>query len=68
MKKQFTFNLDALIVVSIIFFVAISFIGYQRYQYSDLLEENVQLQWKAQDLEINVNYLKAKLAQCNELK
>ena len=65
MKKQFTLNLDALLAISIIFLLAFGFIGYQRYQYSNLLEEHVQLQWNTQDLEINVKLLKAQLDQCN---
>jgi hypothetical protein len=66
MKKHFTLNLDALLVITIIFLLAFSFIIYQRNQYSDLLEEHVQLQWLAQDMEINTILLKAKLKQCNE--
>jgi cell division protein FtsL len=66
MKKSYSLNLDALIVIIIVFLLALAFIGYQRYQYSDLLEEHVQLGWKAQDLEINANYLKLKLEQCSE--
>jgi hypothetical protein len=66
MKKHFTLNLDALLVITIIFLLAFGFIIYQRNQYSDLLEEHVQLQWLAQDMEVNTNSLKAKLKQCNE--
>jgi hypothetical protein len=66
MKKHFTLNLDALLVITIIVLLTFGFIIYQRNQYSDLLEEHVQLQWLAQDMEINIKSLKAKLKQCNE--
>lgn len=66
MKKIFTLNFDALLVIAVVFLLAFGFIAYQRSQYSDLLEEHVQLQWQAQDLEINVNYLRIKLEQCRE--
>jgi Na+/H+ antiporter NhaB len=66
MKKKFTVNLDALIVIAIVLLMAVGFIAYQRGQYTDLLEEHVQLQWQAQDSEINVKYLKVKLQQCRE--
>ena len=66
MKKHFTLNLDAFLVITIIFLLALGFIIYQRNQYSDLLEEHAQLQWLAQDMEINTTSLKAKLKQCNE--
>lgn len=66
MKKQFTLNLDALLVLAMVFLVAFGFIGYQRYQYSDLLKEHIQLQWFSQDLEIDAVYLKAKLERCSE--
>jgi heme/copper-type cytochrome/quinol oxidase subunit 3 len=65
MKKQFTLNLDALVVITLVFLLAISFIGYQRYQYNDLLQEHVQLQWGTQDMEINLDIAKAKLERCN---
>lgn len=66
MKKQFALNLDALLVIASVFLIAVGFINYQRNQYSDLLDEHVQLQWLAQDMEVNAIYLKGKLKQCNE--
>jgi cell division protein FtsL len=66
MKKKFTLNLDALLVIAFVFLLAFGFIAYQRSQYLDLLEEHVQLKWQAQDLEINVNYLRVRLEQCEE--
>jgi hypothetical protein len=66
MKKHFTLNLDALLVITITILLAFGFIIFQRNQYSDLLEEHAQLQWLAQDLEINTKSLKTKLKQCNE--
>jgi type II secretory pathway component PulK len=66
MKKFYKLNLDTLIVIAVVFIIAFGFIAYQRSQYLDLLEEHVQLQWQAQDLEINVNYLRIRLAQCKE--
>jgi len=68
MKKQFTLNLDALVAIVIVFAMACSFMFYQRYQYADLLEEHVQLQWEVQDIKINVNYCGAMLAQCKASK
>lgn len=65
MKKQFTINLDALLAITIVIILAFGFMGYQRKQYVGLLEEHVQLQWSAQDVEVNVHYLKEKLRQCN---
>ena len=68
MKKQYTLHLDALLVITAVYLLAFGFIAYQRYQYADLLEEHVQLQWKAQDMEVNVHYLSGMLQRCNESK
>jgi CHASE3 domain sensor protein len=65
MKKQFTLNLDALLVLALVFLITVGFMSYQRNQYSDLLEEHIQLQWSSQDLEVDVVSLKAKLKQCS---
>ena len=43
--------------------MAIAAIVYQRSQYLALFDEHVQLQWKAQDLEVNVGYLQGMSAQ-----
>jgi hypothetical protein len=54
------------LVLALVFLIAVGFIRYQRDQYSDLLEDHIQLQWSSQDLEIDVVSLKAKLKQCSE--
>ena len=66
MKKQFTLNLDALLLIAFIFLLAAGFINYQRSQYTDLLEEHVQLQWRAQNLDVNVVYFRTKFERCRD--
>ena len=52
--KKFELHLDALITIIVVFVLALSFILYQRYQYSDLLQENVDLKWEYGNLEANL--------------
>lgn len=49
--KKFELHLDALITLIAVFLLAFGFILYQRYQYSDLLQENVDLLWEKSNLE-----------------
>ncbi len=64
MIKKYTIHLDAIIVGAMVFLLAFAAIVYQRVQYTDLLEEHVALQWKVQDLEVNVPYLQGMYQQC----
>ncbi len=68
MKKSFTLHIDAAVVLVLIFVLAFAAIVYQRWQYNNLLDEHIQLQWKAQDADVNVHYLRGMLKkyQANE--
>ena len=63
--KKFEIHLDAVITIVVIFAVTIGFLLYQRYQYSDLLQENVDLAWENADLKVNLDY---KIAQFDDCK
>lgn len=52
--KKFELHLDALITLIVVFVLAFTFILYQRYQYSDLLQETVDLKWEAGNINANL--------------
>ena len=64
MTKQFVLHLDALIIIIAIFATSLGINLYQRFQYSSLLEDYVEAETKAQDMEINWNYVKVLLERC----
>ena len=66
MIKKVELHVDAIAVIVLLFVASFGFNLYQRYQYSDLMKEHVELQWKAQDTEINWKYVKGLLEICRE--
>jgi hypothetical protein len=62
--KKVELHVDAIAVIVLVFVASFGFNLYQRYQYSDLMEEHVELQWRAQDTEINWKYVKGLLEIC----
>jgi hypothetical protein len=63
--KKFEFHLDALLTVIVVFVLAIGFIVYQRHQYSDVLQENIDLTWDNEMLKVDLELKSAQLDSCN---
>ena len=66
MTKKIQLHIDALLVIVLIFLVSFGTNLYQRYQYSDLLKDYVEAETKAQDMEVNWNYVKGLLQNCRK--
>lgn len=64
MAKKIALHVDALVALALVFVVSFGFNLYQRVQYQSLLTEHVQLQWKAQDAEINWKVASGQLKKC----
>jgi hypothetical protein len=52
--KKFEFHLDALITVVVVFVLAVGFIVYQRHQFSEVLQENIDLTWEVETLKVDL--------------
>ena len=63
--KKIELHLDALITIIVVFILAISFILFQRYQYSDVLQENIDLNWEHENLKVNYDFQSGLLAACS---
>ena len=61
MARKIELHMDALIVIVVLFVSAVCFIAFQRYQYSDLLQDNVERQLKQLSLEMEVARLEVQL-------
>jgi len=61
MVKKYELHLDALIAIALLIVAALAFIAYQRYQYLDLLGDNVERQWKIVQLNSEVARLESLL-------
>lgn len=61
MIKKVELHLDALAAIVLLIVAAIAFIAYQRYQYLDLLGDNLDRQWKQIHLESEVARLEVLL-------
>ena len=62
--KKIELHMDALIAIAVVFVLFGVFLLYQRYQYNDLLQENVDLQWENSSLEANLVLLTAQIDKC----
>jgi hypothetical protein len=62
--KKLELHMDALITIIIVFVLVIFFLIFQRYQYSQLTQENVDLQWENSQLEVNLALQTAQLDRC----
>ena len=61
MARKVELHADALLAIALLIVAAAGFIAYQRHQYSDLLQDNVERQWKQMMLEFEVARLQALL-------
>ena len=52
--KKIELHLDALITIVVVFVLAISFLLYQRYQYADVLQKNIDLTWENEKLKVDL--------------
>ena len=52
--KKIELHLDALITIIVVFVLAVSFLLYQRYQYSGVLQENIDLTWDNEQLKVKL--------------
>jgi hypothetical protein len=62
--KKIGLNLDAFIAIIVVFLLSFGFNLYQRFQYSDLMQEHLDTKWKALTMELNWQYAKGMLEQC----
>lgn len=67
MARKIAFHLDALVVVVLIFVVSFGFNLYQRYQYEDLLQKYVDIEWEKQNIAINLQEAKKRPENCRGL-
>ena len=63
--KKFELHLDALIAMFVVFALIIAFLLYQRSQYLDLTQENVDLVWENVTLQASLDYKTTRLDDCN---
>ena len=66
--KKIELHLDALITIIIVFVLATSFILYQRYQFSDVLQENIDLTWDNEKLKVDLIWETSLLDKCKNEK
>ncbi len=66
--KKFEFHLDALITVVVVFVLAISFILYQRHQFSVVFQENIDLVWENETLKVDLELKSRMLERCENKK
>jgi hypothetical protein len=66
--KKFEFHLDALITVIVVFVLAISFILYQRHQFSIVFQENIDLTWEIETLKVDFELKSRMLERCENGK
>ena len=62
--KKFELHLDALIAIVVVFALIIGFLLFQRYHYSDLLQENIDLAWENANLQANLEYKTGQFDDC----
>ena len=62
--RKFEFHLDALIAVTLVLGMAASFIIFQRYQYSEVLQDNIDLVWENENLKVDLVLEKALFDGC----
>ena len=66
--KKFELHLDALITIFVVFVLAISFMLYQRYQFSDVLQKNIDLTWDNEKLKVDLILATSSLDECKNEK
>ena len=69
--KKFDLHLDALIAIVLVFVLAVGFIVYQRQQYAEVMQENIDLIWEVETMKVDLQINAARLEACaggNEVK
>ena len=66
--KKIELHLDALITIAVVFVLAISFLLFQRYQYSNVLQENIDLTWENEKLKVDLIWETSLLDKCENEK
>ena len=66
--KKFELHLDALIIIIVVFVLASSFMLYQRYQFSDVLQKNIDLTWDNEKLKVDLVLATSSLDKCKNEK
>lgn len=66
MMKKFILHIDALAVLILVFSISLGFNIFQRYQYSDLLHDYLDLQVTAQKMDFSLSFTELELKKCNE--
>jgi hypothetical protein len=62
--RKFELHLDALVTAVVVFVLAASFIVYQRHQYTQVLQENIDLTWEVETLKADLQINAARLDAC----
>lgn len=62
--RKFELHLDALVTAVVVFVLAASFIVYQRHQYAEVLQENIDLTWEIETLKADLQINAARLDAC----
>jgi len=66
--KKFELHLDALITIFVVFVLAIGFLLFQRYQYADVLQKNIDITWDNETLKVDLVLKTNLLDKCKNLK
>jgi hypothetical protein len=66
--KKIELHLDALFTIIVVFVLAISFLLFQRYQYSNVMQENIDLTWENEKLKVNLIWEISLLDKCENEK
>ena len=62
--KKIELNLDAIIIVVVVFVLAFGFIIYQRHQFSRVMQENIDITWEFEKMKANLTFKNNKLEIC----
>jgi len=62
--RKFDLHLDALIAIVLVFALAASFIVYQRQQYAEVMQENIDLIWEVETMKADLQINAARLEAC----
>jgi hypothetical protein len=62
--RKFDLHLDALIAIVLVFVLAAGFIVYQRQQYAEVMQENIDLIWEVETMKADLQINAARLEAC----
>ena len=66
--KKIGLHLDALISIIVVFVLLITFLLYQRYQYSVILQSNIDFAWENENLNVDLILTNRMLEKCKNQK